>query len=298
MYRQANLWEDAYRIARVHAGETAEKQLAFLWARSLGGESAIKLLNRLGHVNDVIDIACSNGAFDFAFDIARAAATHKIPEVHEKLAISFEDEGNFGAAEENFVKACKHREAVLMYVHAKDWPAAERVAAMSDDQNSLQDILIGQASQAFIAKEYQKAEAFLLRAERPEIAVDLYKEAGKIGDALRVAKEYAPSLVPDLQREFVESGGEPSQTRSERHAPEPGPSDEQSPEELARRAARWEKENEYVQAISSYLKISNDGQTDRRFLEKVWMRAFELSVKFLPQKIDRIAEVVSEKLQR
>ena len=36
---------------------------------------------------------------------------------------------------------------------------------------------------------------------------------------------------------------------------------------------------------------------DRRFMEKVWVRAFELSVKFLPQKIERIAEVVAEKLQ-
>ena len=36
MYRNNNLWEDAYRIARINAGETAEKQLAFLWARSLG----------------------------------------------------------------------------------------------------------------------------------------------------------------------------------------------------------------------------------------------------------------------
>ena len=59
--------------ARVHAGETAEKQLAFLWARSLGGESALKLLNRLGHLNDVIDIAAQNSAFDFAFELARGA---------------------------------------------------------------------------------------------------------------------------------------------------------------------------------------------------------------------------------
>ena len=35
---------------------------------------------------------------------------------------------------------------------------------------------------------------------------------------------------------------------------------------------------------------------ERRFLEKVWMRAFELSGKFLPAKIARIAEVVAEKL--
>ena len=30
MYRQVNLWEDAYRIVRVHAGETAEVGFRFL----------------------------------------------------------------------------------------------------------------------------------------------------------------------------------------------------------------------------------------------------------------------------
>ena len=33
--------------------------------------------------------------------------------------MSLEDEGNYAGAEEHFVKANKHREAVLMYVHAK-----------------------------------------------------------------------------------------------------------------------------------------------------------------------------------
>ena len=33
-----------------------------------------------------------------------------------------------------------------------DWDAAERVANLSGDQNSLQDILIGQASKAFMDK--------------------------------------------------------------------------------------------------------------------------------------------------
>lgn len=40
-------------------------------------------------------------------------------EVHEKLAIHYEDEGQFAQAEENFIKANKHREAVLMHVHNK-----------------------------------------------------------------------------------------------------------------------------------------------------------------------------------
>ena len=54
--------------------------------------------------------------------------------------MSLEDEGNYAGAEEHFVKANKHREAVLMYVHAKDWSAAERVAAASDD-DALRNIL-------------------------------------------------------------------------------------------------------------------------------------------------------------
>ena len=33
--------------------------------------------------------------------------------------MSLEDEGNYAGAEEHFVRANKHREAVLMYVHAK-----------------------------------------------------------------------------------------------------------------------------------------------------------------------------------
>ena len=120
MYQKNNMWEDAYRIARIHAGEAAEKQIAFLWARALGGDSAVKLLNRLGHMSDVIDIAATNAVFDFAFELARATGSkEKVQDVHEKLAVHYEDEGQFKQAEENFIKANKHREAVLMYVHNK-----------------------------------------------------------------------------------------------------------------------------------------------------------------------------------
>ena len=71
-------------------------------------------------MNDVIDIAATNGAFEFAFELAKASGVKtKILDVHEKLAVHHEDEGQFKQAEEHFVKANKHREAVLMYVHNK-----------------------------------------------------------------------------------------------------------------------------------------------------------------------------------
>ena len=60
------------------------------------------------------------------------------------------------------------------YVHAQDWDSAQRVAEQYDKE-SVNDVLIGQARCAFDAKDYQKSESFLLRAQRPELAVKFYK---------------------------------------------------------------------------------------------------------------------------
>ncbi len=85
-----------------------------------------------------------------------------------------EDEGRFPEAEQEFLKARKPKEAVLMYVHNKDWDNAQRIAEQYDPSLTT-DVLIGQAKMAFDEKNYQKAESFLLRAQRPELAVKLYK---------------------------------------------------------------------------------------------------------------------------
>ena len=60
------------------------------------------------------------------------------------------------------------------YVHNQDWDAAQRVAEQNDP-DSVSDVLVGQARFAFEEKEFQKAESFLLRAQRPELAVKYYK---------------------------------------------------------------------------------------------------------------------------
>ena len=62
----------------------------------------------------------------------------------------------------------------VRYVHVKDWNNAQRIAE-NYDQSLISDVLIGQAKLAFEEKNYQKAESFLLRANRPELAVKLYK---------------------------------------------------------------------------------------------------------------------------
>ena len=60
------------------------------------------------------------------------------------------------------------------YVHNQDWASAQRVAE-SHDPDSVCEVLVGQAKLCFDQKDFQKAEAFLLRAQRPELAVKYYK---------------------------------------------------------------------------------------------------------------------------
>jgi len=62
------------------------------------------------------------------------------------------------------------------YVHNKDWASAQRVAE-GHDPDTVAEILVGQAKFCFEQNEFQKAEAFLLRAQRPELAVKYYKVA-------------------------------------------------------------------------------------------------------------------------
>ena len=47
--------------------------------------------------------------------------------------------------------------------------------AESHDPDSVSDVLVGQARFAFEEKEYARAESYLLRAQRPELAVKYYR---------------------------------------------------------------------------------------------------------------------------
>ena len=169
----------------------------------------MKLLVKLDMVSVAIDFACDQNAFDFAFELARAAAKERLSDVHLKHAMHLEDEGAFREAEDEFVRAGKPKEAVLMYVHAQDWDSAQRVAE-GHDPDSISDVLVGQARVAFQNRDFQAAETFLLRADRPELAVRYYIEASMLQDALRLAVEYVPSKVPEVKelmdREAVSEG--------------------------------------------------------------------------------------------
>ncbi|KAG7214317.1 hypothetical protein INR49_004455 [Caranx melampygus] len=272
MYRVNDMWEEAYRVAKSHGGAGAQKQVAYLWARSLGGEAAVKLLNKFGLMEYAIESATKNLSFDFAFDLARLSCKEKIPEIHLKHAMYLEDEGKFSEAEVEFIKAGKPKEAVLMHVHNKDWANAQRVAE-SHDPESVSEVLVGQAQFCFEQKDFQKAEAFLLRAQRPELAVKYYKGADMWSDAMRICKEYLPNKLSLLQEEY------------EKETSKKGV---RGVEGLLEQAREWEQSGEHSRAVECYLKVKDDSNT--ALMEKCWMKAAELSIKFLSG--DRAVEVV------
>ena len=71
------------------------------------------------------------------------ALKSKLPELHLKYALHLEDEGKYQEAEDQFAKAGKGKEAVLMYVHQQDWDNAQRVAELYSPE-SVSDVLVGQ----------------------------------------------------------------------------------------------------------------------------------------------------------
>uniref|UniRef100_A0A674II76 Intraflagellar transport 172 n=1 Tax=Terrapene triunguis TaxID=2587831 RepID=A0A674II76_9SAUR len=265
MYRVNDMWEEAYRVAKAHGGANSYKHVAYLWAKSLGGEAAVKLLNKFGLLEMAIDHAADNGVFDFAFELARLSLKQKTPEIHLKYAMFLEDEGKFEEAEAEFIKAGKPKEAVLMFVHNQNWDAAQRVAE-AHDPDSVADVLVGQARFAFEQKEFQKAEAFLLRAQRPELAVKYYKEAGMWSDALRTCKEYVPSRLEVLQEEYDKETAKKG-TRGV--------------EGMLEQARQWEQAGEYARAVDCYLKVQDPSNS--LLVEKCWLKAAELAIKFLGQ---------------
>ncbi|XP_066969064.1 intraflagellar transport protein 172 homolog [Macrobrachium rosenbergii] len=280
MYRNVDMWEDAYRVAKHEGGANAGKQVTFLWARTLRGDAAVKLLNKFGLLEQCIDYACESMQFEFAFELARTAMKQKVPDIHYKCAMALEDDGKYSEAESEFIQAGKPKEAVLMYVHAQDWESAQRVAE-AHDPDSVGDVLVGQAKVAFSERDYPRAEALLLRAQRPELAVKFYRDSNQWTEALRVCKEYLPHKLSVLQDEY------------DRNVLSRGSQDAQT---LISQARQWEESGEYARAVDCYSKVNSGMTNDANILEKAWTKAGELAIKFLPEKAEDLARSLGPRL--
>lgn len=189
----------------------------------------------------------------------------KMPDIHYKYAMALEDDGKFQEAEENFIKAGKPKEAVLMYIHTQDWSNAERVAQLHDE-SALTQVLLGHAKDEFHSKNYPVFESLLLRAQKPELIVKQYQDAGLWVDALRVCREYLPSHLANLQAEY------------ERDVGARGSRDVSS---ILNQAWQWEQSGEFKTAVDCYLRVNSNNCKDPATITKALIEAAKITNKYL-----------------
>ena len=283
MYRARGMWDDAIRVAKLHGGSSASKQVAFAWAVHLGGDEGTKLLQKFGLVEQAIDYALENGAFEHAFDLAHnSRTTQKLLEVHLKYAMYLEDEGRFKEAEDEFLKAEKPREAIDMYLHQHEWGSAMRVAE-NHDTHSVPEIFVANGRVLAEQKDFGNAEQMFLKGKDPELAMQMYREAGLWEDAIRVAEVHAPNRVSELQRELKSS------VMSKQN---PG-ADLQS---LVQQGQMLERSGQFLEAIETYLEVPADASPDPNRLEELWIQAVKLAQDHVPQKSYEVVDIVAGRL--
>lgn len=268
MYCTAGRWEDGYRVAKQKGTDGASHQVAYMWAKSMPVESAVRLLTKLALLDVAVGFACDSGQFDFAMDLCRFAGK-STDEVHLKIAMSLEDEGKFELAEDEFIKANKPREAILMYTHAGDWKAALNVAETHLPE-AVTEILISQANAVLETRNFADYEALLLRAQRPDLIIEYYKNEGMFEEAIRVSQEHLPAALNDLRRLQAQeqgqtgSGGQLLDSRA-----------------YLQKAAEFARKEDFRKAAECLMQIDSSNADDAATVERALLRAAEICNQFL-----------------
>ena len=279
MYRKRDMWEDALRVARLNGGQDSVKQVAYLWAKSLGGEAGTKVLVGMGLVEVSIDYACEVCDFDLAMSLAQRHAKPKIKHVHRQQALFFEDKGDWVEAESEFLKAGVPAEAVEMYIFEAMWDDAKRVAE-HHDTTLMPKIYEAEAKQYAQQGNFEEAEALFLRVQKPEEAVNMHKDAGRWDDARRVARDYAPHLTKEVNLAYAKfmsgSGG--------------------AGNNVAESAAIWAESGEYNKAIDLYLKATPQNTRNAHELKQCWTLAFKLASTHARDRAVQVARTVGQRL--
>lgn len=171
----------------------------------------------------------------------------------------------FNEAEAEFLLAHKPKEAILMYTHSRDWRAALNVAERYLP-NAVNDVLLSQAAAALESRNYNEYEALLIRAERTDIILQHYKEQEMWPDAIRIAKEYVPSAVGDIQRLEAKSNHMSGASNDSR--------------QLLHDASEFARKEQFRKAVNCLLKIDKSN-AEPEMVEQSLLRAAEICNQFL-----------------
>lgn len=156
-----------------------------------------------------------------------------------------------------------------MYTHSHDWRAAIRVAEQYLP-SAIDEVLINQAAAAFESRNYQEYEVLMIRAGRTDMLLQHFKDREMWDDALRIAKEYIPSAISEIQQMQLKSTIE---TNS-------GNNDSNDSRQLLQEASTHAQNERFRKAINCLLKI-NTSNAGELVVEQAMLRAAEMSNQFL-----------------
>ena len=334
MYRDAGAWEEAVRAARAGGGGAASKQVAYAWARSLDEPAGAALLKKFGLLDSGVEHACACGDFEHALALAKHGGfkAGQIKEVYLKRALFLEDEGKYAEAEVAFIEADKPKEAIDMYAHAEDWASAARVAEthapelLPETLCANADFLLkkllqtksdGSDANANANDEKSQretltdAERLFIRAKRPDLAIDAYRERNAWDDATRVAKDYAPRRVVELENErrraFSSSTGGGSsvgETNKGSSSSAESSARESRFRKLLEKATKLEASGDYAGAVDAYLEIdrkafgASPSAEEKTKMTRAWRAAVKLAGERVPGKTRAVVSETAYRIRK
>ncbi|CCW70318.1 unnamed protein product [Phytomonas sp. Hart1] len=273
MYRDRDMWEDAVRVAKIHGGANAARQLVILRALVMDVDEGLKLLSKFNLTEAGIEAALETHKFDLALQWAQAVQPSKLPFVYFKYAMYYEDQGDFRVAEETFIKSGKPREAIEMYVHQHEFSNAMRVAEQYD-QSSIPSICATSGRVCFQQGNYKEAEQLFLRAKAPETLLKMYMDHRMYTEAQRIAKEHCPEALREVAKRIALQSNDPQKA-----------------------GAVLEENREYQLAIDAYLSANPETVQDPTVLANLWVRAVKVAQRHARNALRDTLRVVTEKLK-
>lgn len=235
-----------------------------MWSRTLPVDGAFKLLTKMNLIDVAIGYACDANQYDFALELCRVAG-RSTDDVRLKIAMDHEDDGKFAEAEVEFLRANKPKEAILMYTHSRDWRSALRIAEQHLPE-AINEVLLTQAMDALESRNYPEYEALLIRAERTDIILQHYKDNEMWNDAMRIAKEYNPSVLNELKRLQAKSNHASGLSSDSR--------------QLLEDASDYTRNEQFRKAIDCLVKIS-ETNAEQQVVEQALIRAADMCNQFL-----------------
>lgn len=273
MYRDRDMWDDAVRVAKVHGGANAAKQVVVSRAMVMDADEGVRLLTKFNLIEAGIEAALEALKFDLALQWAQLAQPAKVPYVYLKYAMHYEDQGDFRMAEEAFLKSGKPREAIDMYIHQHDFTGAMRVAEQSDP-SATGMICAANARVCFQQGNYKEAETLFLRANAPETLLKMLVDAHMYSEAQRIAKEHCPEMQGDVAKRMALQSNDPQKA-----------------------GAVLEENNEYVLAIETYLDATSETVSEPTTLANLWVRAVKVAQKHARNMLKDVLKNATEKLK-